>query len=76
MGMEQSFSEEFEKAAACQITIEQQDFSAARLARFLHGSNAAVVLKPYVYLTPGKVVPLPADDAAPTTTRKPNAVVQ
>ena len=53
MGMEQSFSEEFEKAAACQITIEQQDFSAARLARFLQGSNAAVVLKPYVYLTPG-----------------------
>ena len=53
MGMEQSFSEELEKAAACQITIEQQDFSAARLARFLQGSNAAVVLKPYVYLTPG-----------------------
>ena len=76
MGVEQYFSKKLEKAAACQITIEQQDFSAARLAGFLQGSNAAVVLKPYVYLIPGKVVPLSADDAAPTTTRKPKAVVQ
>ena len=164
-GVEQYFSEELEKAAACRITIEQQDFSAVRLAGFLQGSNAvvmlmsmqyengrdfavgcvlesmdedgkfvfhmfgrrfsgqlkpmdgkkpaapgsvpseyvldqpqdrpdhyaqngarffmgpakwnaAVVLKPYVYLTPGKVVPLPADGAAPTTARKPEAVVQ
>ena len=53
MGVEQSFLKELEKAAACRITIEQQDFSAVRLAGFLQGSNAVVVLKPSVYLTAG-----------------------
>ena len=53
MGVKQSFSKELEKAPACRITIEQQAFCAARLAGFLQGSNAAVVLKPSVYLTAG-----------------------
>ncbi len=38
--------------------------------------NAAVVFKPDVYLTPGKVVPLSADDSAPRDAQKPEAIVQ
>lgn len=42
-GVEEYFSEELEKVAACRINIEPRDFSAVRLAGFLQGPQAVVM---------------------------------
>lgn len=42
-GVEEYFSEELEKVAACRINIEPRDFSAVRLAGSLQGSQAVVM---------------------------------
>jgi hypothetical protein len=54
------------KPVASELVLDQPgelpDFYRAQSPRFYVGQsswNAAIVLKPYVYLTPGKVVPLP-----------------
>lgn len=42
-GVEQYFSEELEKVAACRVTLEQKDFSAGRLGGLLQGPQAVVM---------------------------------